>query len=363
MKILTYLLMCFVAACACPSVLVADETDRKEQLASKSATKSTVVEGFSIAEGDHGVTIMVDGKPFASYVVDDVNKPYFWPIVGPTGKPMTRAFPMQKVPGESSVQRDHPHHRGITFGHESIVGPDQSGGDSWHEWITFGGLRQGPGNNPDSDQRISTIASIKHLAFTEMEADADHAVVTEICDYVDPNGKRFLSEERRMTFRAQEDSRSIDVDQVFTACDGEVCFADRKDAGLSIRVPVGMAIDSGQGGRVINSEGEMDDDTWSRAAKWCDYHGIVDGEHLGIAFLNHPSSYRFPTRWHVRSYGLFAANPFAMQSYDPSLPDGTTTLQPGEKLKLNHRIIFHIGDASAAGIEKAWQDYAETVKD
>jgi flagellar basal-body rod protein FlgG len=51
---------------------------------------------------------------------------------------------------------------------------------------------------------------------------------------------------------------------------------------------------------------------------------LVDGEHLGIAILNHPASYRDPTRWHVRSYGLFSANPFAQHDYDSTLPDGTT---------------------------------------
>jgi hypothetical protein len=35
---------------------------------------------------------------------------------------MTRAYPMQDVSNEAKEQRDHPHHRGITFGHESIGG-------------------------------------------------------------------------------------------------------------------------------------------------------------------------------------------------------------------------------------------------
>ena len=123
-----------------------------------------------------------------------------------------------------------------------------------------------------------------------------------------------------------------------------------------------MAVDSKQGGRLINSLGDADKDAWSKAATWCDYHGPVDGEQLGIAFLNHPSSFRHPTRWHARTYGLFTANPFAQHEYDKALPDGTTTLKPGERLKLRHRFIFHTGDEKSAKIAGAFADYAKETK-
>jgi hypothetical protein len=61
----------------------------------------------------------------------------------------------------------------------------------------------------------------------------------------------------------------------------------------------------------------------------------------------------------VRSYGLFAANPFASAAYDKTLPDGTTVLKSGERLKLRHRFLFHKGDAAAAQIEKAYEAYAK----
>jgi hypothetical protein len=109
--------------------------------------------GLSVRQDKSGVTIEVDGGPFAAYVIDEGNKPYLWPVVGPTGKPMTRAYPMRDLPEEPAAQRDHPHHRGITFGHESVGGADwkypetrdgltgaepyRGGGDTWHERLTF----------------------------------------------------------------------------------------------------------------------------------------------------------------------------------------------------------------------------------
>lgn len=76
--------------------------------------------GFALKQDAHGIEITHDGKPFASLVIDQANKPYLWPVYGPTGKAMTRAYPMQDVAAEPKAQRDHPHHRGLLFGHESI---------------------------------------------------------------------------------------------------------------------------------------------------------------------------------------------------------------------------------------------------
>jgi len=319
----------------------------------------------------------VAGKPFASIVVDQANKPYVFPIYGPTGKAMTRSYPMQDVPAEGKEQRDHPHHRGLTFGHESAglgewktpekmsgTGDEKisGGGDTWAERKTYEEQAQNPKNALRAKQHLAYIATIVHREFTETKAEADKAVVVEQCEYLDPTGKPFLTEARRLTFRATSDQRLIDVDQDFTASAGDVRFEDRKDAGLSIRVPSSMAVDSKQGGVIVNSEGITNAEAWSKPAKWCDYNGPVDGEHVGIAILNHPSSYRFPTRWHVRTYGLFTANPFAMQAYDKTLADSPTTLKAGEHLKLHHRFVFHSGDAKTANIEAAWQAYAkETV--
>ncbi len=333
---------------------------------------------FQISEQQDGLTIEFDGRLFARYVVTAANKPYLWPIIGPTGKPMTRAFPMEQVDAEPESYRDHPHHRGLMYGHEScglagwrfpksaqdweqIMGKERTriGGDSWHEPATYASRLKTPNKARGGKRRTEMLATIKHREFKELKVRADRAVVLQICDHLNSAGKRFMTEHRRLVFRAADSSRSIDFDQTFLASDGDVVFEDRKDAGLGIRVPLTMAAESKQGGAAVNSDGLPLDEAWGKPAKWCDYHGPVGSEHLGIAFLNHPTSYRFPTRWHVRNYGLFASNPFGLKSFDRKLNDGTTTLKRGEKLELRHRLIFHKGDASAASIEEAWKTYAK----
>ena len=315
----------------------------------QAAKKST---GFSITETDNTVVVKVDGKPFATYVLDQANKPYLYPVYGPTGKQMTRAYPMKQVEGE---RHDHPHHRGINFGHEGI-----NGVDTWSEKMTWEELSQrGERWVARSKERLKALGKIRHRKFTQLKATRKSAVIEQLCDYVSREGKIVLTENRRLTFRVVGDTRTIDFDQDLIASEGDAHFEDKKDSGLSIRVPTSMDVTSEPGGTIINSAGDRDKDAWSKAGKWCDYNGPVAGEHLGVAILNHPSSFRHVTRWHVRTYGLFTANPFASQQFNKKDPDASFTLKAGERLKLRHRFIFHRGDEKAARIAEVYEAYAQ----
>lgn len=304
--------------------------------------------GFTAEKSPTGVVVKYDGQPFAEYVISEANKPYLFPVYGPTGKQMTRAFPMQNVDGE---QKDHYHHRGICFGHQDINGFDS--------WMERGSVSLLPDDQLNDKQKaaLARMGSTKHVAFKEIKADAQQAVIVEENEYVGGDGKKSVTEIRRMTFRVEGETRLIDWDQEFIARDGEVTFGDRKDAGLSIRVPTSMAVDTNKGGHIVTSTGITDKDAWGKRAPWVDYSGPVDGETLGVAMLNHPTSFRHPTTWHVRTYGLFTANCFG--TLDKNDPNGPVTLKQGEKLLLRHRFLFHKGDDKAANIAAAYERYAK----
>jgi hypothetical protein len=295
-----------------------------------------------------GAIVKVDGQLFAEYIVDQANKPYLAPVFGPTGKQMTRNFPMKTIEGE---QHDHPHHRGICFGHEGI-----NGVESWAERATFG-------DSPKSAERTIHLGSEKHREFKTLEAKPGSAVLVSMIDYLDHDGKKYMEEERTMIFRVGEDTRSIEMKQILTATEGPVHFEDKKDAGLSIRVPTEMAVEIGKNskgsGHIINSEGLTDAAAWSKRAKWCDYYGIVGGDHVGVAILNHPSSFRFPTPWHVRTYGLFTANPFGSKSFDKDAPDSAHDLKKGEYTFLRHLFLFHKGDEKEGKVAEAYTAFAK----
>lgn len=290
---------------------------------------------FTVEENEHGVTVKIDGELFTNYLITSEDprlpKPILWPVIGPTGKPVTRAFPMERIKGEAF---DHPHQRSFWFTHGEV-----GGADFWAE---------GRGRG-----------TIAHRKFTQVEGGSQ-AVIASENEWLDGEGKKLLDDSRRLVFRADGDSRTIDFDVVLTAADDPVKFGDTKEGSFGVRVAPSMKVDAGQGGRIVNAEGVTDRAAWGKQSPWVDYHGPVDGEVVGIAILNHPSSFRYPTYWHVRTYGLFAANPFGWHHFQGNdAVDGSYTLQPGESLTLRYRVLLHKGDEKAGEVAEAFAAYAK----
>ena len=71
-----------------------------------------------------------------------------------------------------------------------------------------------------------------------------------------------------------------------------------------------------------------------------------------MAILNHPESFRYPTTWHVRDYGLFAANPFGYDDFKYKDEPGDYTIPAGESIRFRYRVILHEGDTEAADIAR-----------
>lgn len=280
-----------------------------------------------------GVAIKVDGKPFTEYLVKSGSKPVLWPIIGPTGKRMTRNWPLEKgVPGETD--RDHPHQRSLWFTHGDVGGVD-----FWSE---------GKGR-------------IEHREFVKIESGPQAVIITRN-DWLSPDGSRLICQDERVfTFSAEADRRSIDMAIDIKATSGPVVFGDTKEGSFGVRVASSMRVEQGGKivGHIVNSEGQRDRAAWGKPAAWVDYHGPVGDETLGIAILNHPTSFRFPTHWHVRTYGLFAANPFGLADFTGGKSKGEYTLAEGETLKLRYRVLLHRGDEKQGRVAEAFAQYAK----
>jgi len=309
----------------------------------------TVFAEVTAEKSNDKVTIKIDGELFTEYLTNSGGKPILWPIIGPTGAAMTRSFPMAKVAGEAT---DHVHQRSFWFTHGSV-----NGVDFWME-------------GPKAGKQ-------KHKEFVKVEGGKQATIVTRN-DWVLPNGDKILEDERRLAFFPSGEGRVIDFDITLTANNGPVTFGDTKEGSFGLRIAESMRADSKAGnGRIRNSEGQIDDistvksaKTWGRRAAWVDYTGPVKHasgkeEILGIAILNHPSSFRFPTYWHVRPYGLFAANPFGVHDFEgQKSPEGAGnyTLPKGQSLTFRYRVIFHKVGANDEGIKRAFEEYAPTAK-
>jgi len=317
------------------------------------AATSLTAADFTVEKTDKGVTVKLDGQLLTEYLLQSGKKPALWPIIGPTGKPMTRPWPMDKsetdaAPQESvtsangakaagkALTKDHPHHRSLWFGHQKV--------NDANVW-----LETGSGN----------VGSQQHREFKEVTGGKQAKIVT-VNDWLDKDGKKLCEDERTITCSVDGDKRIIDFDIVIKATAGDVTFGDDKDGLFAVRVPDSMRVEAKKGGTFVNSKGGVDEaGAWGKTADWIDYHGPVDGETLGIAILNHPSSYGYPTHWHTRNYGLFAANPFGLKEFEPGAGvDGSHTVKAGDTLKFRYRVVFHKGNEKDAHIAEAFAKYS-----
>ena len=212
------------------------------------------------------------------------------------------------------------------------------------------------GNATQKKQRLAGLGATVHREFVKVQG-GDTAVIVTRNDYVG-DGKKLLADERTHTFRVANGQHIIDVDITFIAEHGDCVLGDKKDAGFSVRTATSMDVDSKKGGSIVNSNGITNKAAWGKRAAWVDYHGPVNGKTVGVAILNHPKSFRHPTPWHVRTYGLFTANPFGIRSLGQG-KDGSFTLKKGKSIILRHRVIFHNGDEKAAKIAEAYNMYAK----
>ena len=78
---------------------------------------------FVLTQHKKGVRIELNGQLFTDYLIQSGSKPILWPIIGPTGVEMTRAFPMEK--GRAGESSDHAHHRSFWFTHDNVNGGEQ----------------------------------------------------------------------------------------------------------------------------------------------------------------------------------------------------------------------------------------------
>ena len=312
-------------------------------------TPITQAADFSVKREESGdIAINIDGELFTRYVTtDDVtNKCYFWPVIGPGGVKMTRAFPMKNVSGE---KQDHPHHRSVCFGLQNA-----GGFNTWHEHLTF------TRNGKVDPNKAKTTGRQVHTNIVKAEASGGTATLVVECDNVTPDGEVYMRQTRNVSFHvADNGSRLMDIEIVLIGVKDSIKVLGKKDSGLSVRVAHSMCVDAGQGGRIVNSNGDTDGGAWGKRAAWVDFNGPVEGKKMGVAILNHPDSFRHPTPWHVRKYGLFTANPFALKEVAGEADRGDFDLKKGETVTLKHRIIFHAGDETDASIADAWQAYSK----
>lgn len=314
------------------------------------------------------VDVTVDGQPFTSYVYwDNQKKPILYPLRTSKGTIVTRGFPLEKVAGERT---DHPHHISVWFNYGNINGVDF--------WNT-------PPEGVTRDRgALEKFGMIKHTAVKASKGGKGKGQLDVSMDWIMPDGSKILQQDETIIFRAAKDLRVIDRIITLTAQKEKVEFRDSKEGALGIRVTrsleeptkeplvftdekgvptqVKVLDNTGVAGVYLSSEGKMGEkEAWGQKAKWMTLSGAVKGEDVVIGIFDHPKNPLYPTYWHARGYGLFAANPFGAKEFTKGAKTLNYTLQPGEKATFRFRILVHSGKLTKEHTEALYEQYLKEV--
>lgn len=300
---------------------------------------------FEANESERKIDVLFDGTLFTSYRwPEDVYKPILYPVCTASGTEITRGFPLNPREGE---RNDHIHQAGIWLNYGKVNGLDFWG--NGHR-----GFKE-PGGG-----------EIKHKAIVRKEAHGNEGVLETESEWLDPQGEKLLGENTVFHFIANRKLRIIDRITTLTAADTTVLFSDTKEGMFGIRVarqlelpvdgmvtlldasgkPSAQKVKASEGatGNYRSSKGVSGEEVWGTRAEWMNLYGIIEGEKVSVAVCDHPGNPGFPTYWHARGYGLFAANPFGLSDFTKGKESFNFTLRPGESTTFRYRVIISSGD-------------------
>ncbi len=295
---------------------------------------------MTVAASTGSVAVAVGDAPFTTLHLEGAPKPYLYPLLAPGGVCVLRGWPVDPQIGDPT---DHVHHRGAWIGHGDV-----NGADTWDE----------------REDRIGRI--VAEATAADAGGVAAH-IATEV-RWVRKDGTAVLRERRLYRFWAVDDAvRLFDVESTYSGVDGaEVRWGDTKEGALcGVRVAHGM--EGRNGGRITTAEGAIGEaEAWGSAAGWCDYTGVPAAEAtagrnspVGVAIFDNPGNPLHPMRWHVRDYGLMAANPFALSHYLPKQGrNGEYTIPAGDSATFRFRVLLHRGGVEEGDVARRYADWA-----
>src|SRR3984957_9756228 len=323
-------------ACLFPAVIQA-------QSPTHYSTEGLIIPGAVSADAaGHAVTITAGGKPFTTFIYPDtLEKPVLYPVYAPDGQVVTRGFPLKPRPGEPV---DHPHHFGLWFNYENV-----NGLDFWNNSYAI-----------PADKK----AQYGWIRTDSAGSDGSDLPYPPHC--INQQKKPLLLERTTFHFTANADDWIIDRSTTLTALvDTGVSFPDAKDGMLGLRVTKELQIPSNTPGEFVDdkgnitkvaagntpdingnyltSEGKTGDSAWGTRGRWCMLYGKKGSDTLSIAIIDCPGNPGYPTYWHARGYGLFAANPLGQKIFSQGRQTLNFQLGKGQSVTFRYRIVLAAG--------------------
>ena len=319
--------------------------------------------GVAVVEdaAKHRVDITIDGAAFTSYLWDtNQRKPVLYPLVEPDGTTVTRGYPFAMRAGE---RVDHPHHAGLWFNYGNA-----NGFDFWNNSDAI---------KPEDRPKYGTITQDRIVSMKSGK-DSGELVVESTWTTANGSGDKILTQTTKYVFSRTMiggvAARSVDLIVSLKALQ-PVVFHDDKEGLLGIRVAhflesasekggifmdangnptkVDAADTAGANGVYRTSEGKTGDAVWATRGTWCLLTGTEAGKPETIAILDHVGNPGYPTYWHARGYGLFAANPLGAHVFDPKAAAMNFAIAKGETATFKYRVLLVSGMASDEEMNKA----------
>jgi hypothetical protein len=290
------------------------------------------------------VDIFIGEKLFTSFLFpDSLEKPVLYPLHAANGTVVTRGFPLDPKPNDPT---DHPHHIGLWFNFENV-----NGLDFWNNSYAI----------PKEKKQL--YGWIRTDGILEISG-GEKGLLSYHANWTNQQNDVLLEETTRFEFSGSAHQRIIDRFTVLTA-NTDVLFTDAKDGLLGLRLAHEFQIptkedqkftddkgnvtivkggtDSIPNGNYITSEGKQGNDAWSTRGKWCKVYGKMGNDSISIAIIDHPKNPNYPTFWHARGYGLFAANPLGEKIFTNGKSFKNLQLKKGESVTFRFRIIINDG--------------------
>jgi hypothetical protein len=285
------------------------------------------------------VEVRLNGQLFTRYLYGSrLEKPILYPIYTTQGDLITRGYPLMPVAGERA---DHPHHVGLWFNYGDV-----NGLDFWNN------------SSAIPEDRKSKYGRIVHTRIETIDPQTDRLEAS--ATWQDHQGKVLLDERTSFTFAQTGQTSVIDRTTTLTART-EVLFKDNKEGMIGIRVtralelpdknPVTLTDKNGQPkkekvvdnagvtGDYLSSTGLTGHDVWGTRGEWVRLSGNIHGRDVSIVLIDHPENPGYPTYWHARGYGLFAANTLGQHAFDPS-QQLNFSLKKGASVTFRYRVLI-----------------------
>lgn len=283
------------------------------------ADTKTVPRLQAVPQPYHQLSFQRDGQEIARFHFGpELRRPFLFPIIGPSGRTLTRM-------GHPHDPEGHSHHNSVWIAHHDVQG------------LSFWGDK--------------TKGHILHQRIEKIGDHGDASWVITHNTWLDQTSNKPLLLERRRTQVQLLDKNEwlLILDLTFDAKQ-EITIGKTPFGPIGVRMTKTIGVRDG-GGTIRNSQGQANEKEafWKRA-KWVDYSGpVADKVVEGITLFDHPDNPGHPGYSHVRDDGWMGA----CLTFE-----GPLVVTPKRPLHVRYGLYVHSGMPSQENLDARWTDFS-----